>query len=493
MQHTRRRPVFGLLGILLVLVLGAAAAGSPTRVASGLPTNIHPAVLQQTQAHPSAALRVIVAKMAGATGVEEAATAIGARVTARWPMINAFAAQLPADSLGALARTPGVRVVLNDHPVASAKVGKGSGHTDPALPYVMAVKAHTMWNEGFTGTGVTVAVVDTGIYSDPADPTDPTDFGNRVLANVAVNEAATTSTDEYGHGTHVAAIVGGSGLNSGGAYKGIAPGVNLVNIKIDDGTGSASERDLLTGLQWVYDHRAEYNIRVVNISSTVTTVVSYQESPTAAAVEQLWLNGVVVVVAAGNQGSGPCAVCRPPANDPFVIAVGAVDDNGTSVLNDDFMKDWSSRGTTQDGFAKPDLVAPGAQIISYMPVGALRETTPDNIVDTHYFRMGGTSMSAPVVSGVVALLLQARPDLTPDQVKWLLQTTARGYRDRPVGTPGIVNAMGAAEFKKPVGSANQGVAPSPLLDPAGGTIDYSNVLWGNVLWGNVLWGNSPDY
>ncbi|MFZ5824220.1 MAG: S8 family peptidase [Bacillota bacterium] len=490
MQHTRRGSVFGLLASLLVMVLGLGAAGPATGFGSGLPAHVHPGVLQQTLGHPGATLRVIVMKAAGAEGVEAAAIAAGGRVTGSWPMINAFGVELEASGLAALSRIPGVRAVLADHPVSSTKVGKGQGHSEPALPYVMAVKAHNMWNEGFTGAGVTVAVVDTGIYSDPASPTD---FGNRVLANVAVNEAATTSTDEYGHGTHVAAIVGGNGLHSGGAYSGIAPGVNLVNVKIDDGTGSASERDLLTGLQWVYDHRAEYNIRVVNISSTVTTAVSYLESPTAAAVEQLWMNGVVVVVAAGNQGSDPCAVCRPPANDPFVIAVGAVDDNGTSVLSDDFMKEWSSRGTTQDGFAKPDLVAPGAQIISYMPVGALRQAAPGNIVDTHYFRMGGTSMSAPVVSGVVALLLQARPDLTPNQVKWLLQTTARGYRDRPPETPGIVNAMSAAEYKQPVGSANQGIAPSTLLDPSDGTIDYSNVLWGNVLWGNVLWGNSPDY
>lgn len=458
-----------------------------------MPVHVHPSVVQQAAANPGSSLRLIVSKAAGATGVEEAVERLGARVTARWSLINAFAAEVPSTRVADLARLSGVSAVLSDSPVVSTRKGngkRGKDSSDPAQPYVMAVRAHELWAEGITGAGVTVAVVDTGIYNETDGPSD---FGDRVLASVAMSEASSTASDLYGHGTHVSGIIGGNGQNSGGQYKGIAPDVNLVSVKFADDQGNASERDLITALQWVYDHMAEHNIRVVNISATVTTPASYQESPTAAAVEQLWHNGIVVVTAAGNWGSQDCAVCYPPANDPFVITVGAIDDMATSLLVDDVMTDWSSRGSTQDGYAKPDLVAPGTQIISYMPVGALRQAAPANVVEHSYFRMGGTSMSAPVVSGVVALLLQARPDLSPDQVKWLLQTTARNYRNQPRSTPGIVDAQDAYRYKRAVDSANHGIGPSPLLTAGEGTIDYSNVLWGNVLWGNVLWGHSLDY
>ncbi|MFZ5814895.1 MAG: S8 family peptidase [Bacillota bacterium] len=486
----RKRVVCGLLiGFLLLISAGGASRG--TRAGGPFPPNVHPAVIRQIQAAPGDRVRVIVSKGQGVEGVEQAAAEIGADITARWTIIDAFAAELPGNRVAALARLPGVKAVLSNSPVARTSNGSsGAGQSDPALPYVMAVKAHHMWNDGFTGTGMTVAVVDSGIIQGEAGPTD---FGSRVLAQVAVNPNTTTPADGYGHGTHVAAIIGGDGQNSGGSYKGVAPGVNLVSVKFGDDQGNATEEELINALQWVYDHRESYNIRVANISALVANAVSYTESPTDAAVEQLWLSGVVVVVAAGNYGTDPCAVCYPPANDPYVISVGAIDDNNTAILSDDFMKEWSSRGTTQDGFVKPDLVAPGARIVAYMPAGLLREVRPENVVDTHYFHMGGTSMSAPVVSGVVALLLQARPELSPDQVKWLLQATARSYESQPEGTPGIVDAHGAYEYKKTVESANQGLTPSPLLDPSTGTIDYSNTLWGNTLWGNTLWGHTFEY
>ncbi|MEK6263953.1 MAG: S8 family serine peptidase [Clostridium sp.] len=226
-------------------------------------------------------------------------------------------------------------------------------------------------------------------------------------------------------------------------------------------------------------------MRVVNISSTVSVKQKYTESAVNAACEQLWKAGVVVVVSAGNLGGQVDSTSYAPANDPFVITVGAVDDNGTKNINDDFMKPWSSSGPTLDNVMKPDIVAPGAHITSYIPAGALRNSAPQNIVDNAYFKMGGTSMAAPVVSGVVALMLQVNPTWTPDQVKWVLKNTATPYLNQVNGTPGIVDADFASYYKNPQ-SANQGVALSPLLDAGTGTISYNNMSWANMSWANSL-------
>jgi serine protease AprX len=381
-----------------------------------------------------------------------------------------------------------VKAVLSDSPVQGASTGATTGGTSLASTFVPTVRADSVWDLGYKGSGVTVAIVDSGIGD-----TGNSDFGKRILTNVSFNSHAAYTIDKFGHGNHVAGIVGGNGANSAGKWMGVAPEVNLLNVKFSDDTGQAKEKDLVDALAWVYDNRSTYNIRVVNISATVGTAMSYKESPTAAAVEQLWFAGVVVVVSAGNRGGEACSVCYPPAADPFVITVGAVDDAGTPALNDDFGKEWSSVGTTTDGETKPDIMAPGAHIVSYMPRGSLRNQAPQNIVDKHYFQMGGTSMAAPMVTGVVALLLEARPDITPDQVKWLLRTTSRPYLNQPEGTPGIVDALSAVTYSESIAMANQGLAPSPLLDPDTGSISYSNTLWSNTLWSNTLWSNNYNF
>ena len=194
--------------------------------------------------------------------------------------------------------------------------------------------------------------------------------------------------------------------------------------------------DVINGLQFVVDHKAEFNIRVVNLSLSTDTPQSYKTDPLDAAVEYAWQKGIVVVAASGNRGTAADAVKYAPANDPFVISVGGSDENG------DYGKGeraaWSSTGRTQDGFAKPDVMAPGAHIVSVLaPSSAFLTLCPNCAIGGAYFKAGGTSMAAPVVAGAVALLLQARPNLTPDQVKTLLtadrqadQGPGRRRRDR---------------------------------------------------------------
>ncbi|MCB0064424.1 MAG: S8 family serine peptidase, partial [Caldilineaceae bacterium] len=288
--------------------------------------------------------------------------------------------------------------------------------------FVQSTGTNQLWHDAQprTGQGITVAVVDSGIADHP-DLNIAGSNNSRVLVSEDLTNSADKLKDAYGHGTHVAGIIGGNGSASNGIHRGIAPGVNLINMRISDGKGMTYASDLITGLQWLYEHQAQYNIRVVNISLNSTVPESYHTSPIAAAVELLWFKGMTVVVSAGNNGNGNGAVpLFSPANDPFVITVGATDDRGTGSLDDDVVATFSAYGTTIEGFAKPDLVAPGRNIVSLSAGNNATVTKehPSHKVGSQYFRMSGTSMSAPVVSGVVALLLQDEPNLTPDQVKY---------------------------------------------------------------------------
>ncbi len=360
-----------------------------------------------------------------------------------------------------------------------------------ASKYVATVRADQLW-ANLKGQGVTVAVVDSGITSQ----TDLKYYGNsRIIASTNQTNA-TSANDGDGHGTFVAGIIGGNGSQSGGAYSGVAPRVNLVNVKVSNDVGSATTSDLVDGLQWIKDNQATYNIKVVNISLNSTVAESYHSSPLDAAVEILWFNGIVVVVAAGNNGTGSGPVTLyAPANDPFVITVGATDDKGTPGLSDDAMAVFSAYGTTEDSFAKPDLVAPGRNLI-----GLLASTSatcyvnhPAHRIDTSYFRMSGTSMAAPVVSGAVALLLQDEPGLTPDQVKYRLKATANtawpGYDAAKAGA-GYLDIY-AAVYGTTTQSANTDQVISTLLATGSGAVN-SAVNWNSVNWNSVNW-NSVNW
>jgi serine protease AprX len=366
-----------------------------------------------------------------------------------------------------------------------------------ASQFTAAVRADQVW-ANLQGQGVTVAVVDSGIADHP-------DFqsggGSRIVA--AINEtAAANANDDYGHGTHVAGILGGNGNQSGGLYSGVAPQVNLINVKVSNELGVATTSDLIDGLQWILDNKAAYNIKVVNISLNSTVPEPYHTSALDAAVEILWFNGIVVVVAAGNNGTGSGPVTLyPPANDPFVITVGAAEDKGTPALSDDMVGFFSAYGTTESGFAKPDLVAPGRHVISTLAgTGAYAYVNHvSNRVNDSYFRMSGTSMAAPVVAGAAALLLQDEPNLTPDQVKYRLMATANagwpGYAPDRAGA-GYLDVP-AAVYGTTTESANTGLAVSLLLytgsDPlAWGSVNWNSVNWNSVNWNSVNW-NSVNW
>jgi serine protease AprX len=398
-----------------------------------------------------------------------------------------------------------------------------------AAVYPQEVKADRLWSQGTTGRGVTVAVLDSGVAADP-DLVSPT---SRILASVNFADQRSVA-DPGGHGTHVAGIIAGNGTRSAGEFVGVAPEANIVDVRVLSSTGSGRISSVVRGIEWVLAHRVTYNIRVMNLSFGAPTATSYRTDPMSAAVEIAWRQGLVVVAAAGNSGPGRDTVASPGI-DPYVITVGAADDHATATPRDDTLAPFSSWGTA-DSNPKPDLLAPGRRIVSIRVQGsALDSLFPDHVVAAHngstYLRLSGTSMATPVVSGAAALLLQARPNLSPDQVKALLVGTAQPFGqdsgtalpDPAAGGKGLLDALAAVQGQASGGSsttaslpgtalgtslANRGLRPadtfaramfrvlygSPLrwknqtLDGlAWGTASWDSVAWDSIAWDNSNW------
>jgi serine protease AprX len=397
------------------------------------------------------------------------------------------------------------------------------------------VNADQVWSQGTTGRGVTVAVLDSGVAADP-DLVSP---ASRILASVNFADQRLVA-DPGGHGTHVAGIIAGNGTRSAGEFVGIAPEANIVDVRVLSSSGSGRVSSVVRGVEWVLAHRYAYNIRVINLSFGAPTPTSYRTDPMSAAVEIAWRRGLVVVAAAGNSGPARDTVASPGI-DPYVVTVGAADDRGTASPRDDTLAAFSSWGTA-DSNAKPDLLAPGRRIVSIRVQGsALDSLFPDRVVVAHngstYIRLSGTSMAAPVVSGAIALVLQRRPNLSPDQVKAVLVGTAQPFGQdsgvvlpNPAAGSGLLDAFAAAA-RAPTGTAppgsteilpgapviesvaqatrfapaNRGLRPantfaramfrvlygSPLRwkDPTLGGILWGSLTWDSVAWDSVAWDN----
>ncbi len=482
--------------ISLVVVLFAAAFAFTGTLAGARVSHAHNAVLEYRDTHPGASVPVIVQSDEEHDPFEIVRANQGS-VRNVLGIIHAVAAEVPSDRIDALATAHGVTWVSLDAGIASADKGSDDGTSDdgktknkpigeggPAAPqsvFPQEIHADKVWKDGGLGQGVGVAVVDTGITSSK-------DFngtrGTRIVAQVSRDGS---TGDGYGHGSHVAGLIGGNGLNSGLRYLGVAPLVNLVDVKVGADDGSASVSDVITGLQFVLDNQSQYNIRVVNLSLRSDTAQSYLTDPLDAAVELLAFRGILVVVAAGNTGTVADAVSYAPGNDPFVLSVGAVDDIGTPDFKDDTVPAWSSRGTTQDGFAKPEVSVPGRHLISVLsPNSALAQEFPQNVVGTSYFMLSGTSMAAGVASGAAALVFQAHPDWTPGQVKQALAQTASTL---PADASARIAQLDkATKLKTPV-DPTQDVKPNYLLLSAAGVTDPQSISWDKISWSKISWGS----
>jgi serine protease AprX len=269
-------------------------------------------------------------------------------------------------------------------------------------------------------------------------------------------------------------------------------------VRVNDAQGQATVADVIAGLEWIYTNSATYNIRVVNMSLNSNIVESYHDSALDAAVELLWFKGIVVVVSAGNNGDD--GKLYPPANDPFVITVGATDDKGTPSALDDKIAPFSARGTTEAGTSKPEIMAPGVNIVSLMCAGCTMNTTYAQYKASgftgadRYFRASGTSMSAAIVSGAVALMLQRTPSLDPDQVKQILIST--GWNGPFNYSDPRYLQIAWAVTSAPVGRANTGILVSRAIDLVGNKKDLvwdsAKMGWGSAKmgWGSALWTSS---
>lgn len=523
-----------LLGTSLGTTSALASSTAPI-VSLDSKLKIHPLLQYALQADPSSRVRVIVQKTnflalgsGGLLGGLLGSGVPGLQVVEEFKVIPASVATLPASSLPTLAKLSNVRYVSPDGAVSfnpgvlplvsnllspltglltellGGLLGSSSLSPQPQpvaathsqlntgsllTTYPIDTGASAAWSNADahveTGSGIGVAVIDSGLDRTHAD------LAGRSIA-VNLNNNATSAADGYGHGTHVAGVI--NGLNPAQQYLGIAPDATVIGVKVADDAGVAYESDLLRGLEWVDLNRATYNIRVLNLSVSSSVPSSYATSPIDAAVEHLWRDGIAVVAAAGNFGSAQDAVWYAPGNDPLVITVGCLDENETVSASDDSLCSISSRGTTEDGFAKPDLVAPGRKIVSALSSGTsghgsiLAAEFPDRITsDGRHLRLSGTSMSAPMVSGALALILQRHPQLTPSQLKQVLVQTAVAYPGQ-TDRAGMLNIAAALTLsdRPPANSTQIPVPVGGVAAPSGAI----TLLWDGTRWGNTYWDGS---
>ena len=480
-------------GQLRTVVPGASSGAAP----AGSSAPLDPRIATLAARHPTTLVEAIVqfnGPVTQAEGVSDA-TRVHGRIIGNLPIIHGLALKLTAAEARSLAASPDVHAVSLNTTVTPQSIpyghlpfqmaGLGVSGAQLQTTYDQTLGVLPLWKFGVTGTGVGVAVVDTGVDGSLPDFASKDHSSSRVVASAVANADATTATDSYGHGTDVAGIIAGNGDNRGlgdplhGQYIGVAPNANLISIKVSDETGKATVLDVIYGLQFAVAHQSQFNIRVINLSLDSTTPQSYKTDPLDAAVEAAWMHGIVVVTAAGNRGTDSDAVQYSPANDPYVITVGGVDENGSANPSGDTIASWSSRGTTQDGLQKPDVYAPGAHIVSVLAPNSEFATSCTTCVvgSGQYIQTSGTSMAAPMISGLVADLLQFHPNWTPDQVKGDL-TSSAVTENSSFQEP---NAVKAALLWNPA-VADQGLTPSTLVNTVTGNINYNLSSWSLSSW-----------
>ncbi len=353
----------------------------------------------------------------------------------------------------------------------------GFGKDSPSTDYPDVTGADLVWEQGVTGEGVTVAILDTGIgrHIGLLKGLDE-DRKTRIVAWLdLVDKKNKKPFDPNGHGTHIAGIIANSQTGADGEWNGMAPGVDLVGIRVLDKKGKGTYKTVIKAIDWVIEHKDEYNIKVMNMSLVAAVQSPYWADPLNKAIMRAWAEGITVVVAAGNTGSDPMTV-GVPGNNPYVITAGAFTDNYTvDDWSDDYIAPFSSAGPTLDGFVKPDVMAPGAHMVSTMlPNSYIAKSHDANRVANQYFSMAGTSQAAGVVSGIAALMLANNGGLSPDEVKYRVMYTSFPWTNPDSGEAlysvwqqgaGRVNAPDAV-FADISGSANYGMDIHADLDGA---------------------------
>jgi serine protease AprX len=436
---------------------------------------------QQHFLHPSGHSRVIVrASDAASVGaVAQLIQLVGGSLGRALPLVTAQVADVPDLSLPALAHSPAVQRIALDRLTLGA--------TERTGPTVGATAVRQ--ELGYDGSGIDVAVIDSGVTSWHDDLTQPGVPGSqRVDQFMDFVGGKSTPYDDYGHGTHVAGIIAGNGFDTDGARSGIAPGAHLVVVKVLDGSGGGRISDVIAAFDYIVNNKDLFHIRVINLSVGASVYESYNSDFLTLAAKRAVEQGIVVVAAAGNAGRNAnggvqYGAITAPGNAPWVLTVGASSHMGTVDRSDDTIAAFSSRGpTAQDYSAKPDIVAPGVGIYSLSAPNSTMYSTRSRYLlagtvvtpSFPYLSLSGTSQATPVVAGTVALMLQANPALTPNAVKAILQYTAQLYPGNSflAQGAGFLNARGAVQLALSFASSQTSAAPSP---PEWG----SQLIWGN--------------
>ncbi len=512
-----------IAALILAGAVPALAAGSGALGKLDLP-------LQRRAVAPIGSSRVII-RTHDSLAADVLVRALNGTPGRRLVSLGGQLAEVPDAALLALASSASVDRVSLDRPVVATME-----RTSATIGATWVRQ-----NLAYDGRGIGIAVIDSGVTAWHDDLTDdavtyrepdgiPTiTIAQRVVHFVDFVGQLPSAYDDFGHGTHVAGIIAGNGYDSSGARAGVAPGARLVVLKVLDASGRGYIGNVLSAIDYAIAHRDEFNIRVINLSVAAGVYESYRTDPLTLAARRAVEAGIVVVTAAGNlgrnaEGATQYGGITAPGNAPWVLTVGGSSHMGTTARTDDVVAGFSSRGPTfLDYTAKPDLVAPGVGLESLSdPGSSLYAAYPEwrlgGTVPTWYppyFSLSGTSMAAPVVSGTVALMLQANPSLTPNAVKAILQYTAQADPDvRPLAQgAGFLNARGAVHLAERFAG---------LLDTAAGVTDAAiwskRIVWGNhrigggvirpganawdtrVVWGsardgdgdNIVWGSVCD-
>ena len=474
---------------------------------------------------PNADVRVIVQSDRGAGKAQDALDEYGNVDSTRLQIVDAAAGELRAGDLPSLAEASGL-VIVPDTPVVldglstwkGTKIKnknpngqQGQDFTSNEL-WTSAVGVDRLWPNlpsfGRNGAGTpSIAFVDSGIEANRGD------FAGRVRAQVNMTSLAGNSAgDGRGHGTFVAGLAAGAAARHAGA----APTAGIVSIDVMDDQGMARTSDVIAAAQWILRNKQQYNIRVANFSLHSATPSSFRWDPLDKAIEKLWFGGVVVVTSSGNSGvdGASSRVTSGPANDPFAITVGALDLHNSASPDRATVAPWSTWGYTYDGFAKPEVTAPGRNLVGPIPAGSTlakeRPSQVDRTPEGSYMVLSGTSLAAPIVSGIAADILMLHPNFTPDQVKGALMVAALPIRHALTHSAGVgeVFAPDASALSAPpnpnlalnrflVGSSDElafddtawlaAAKSAPAWDSVSWLDGWNNAAWSLVSWSDVSW------
>jgi len=481
------RRVAGALLAVVALALPLAASGKDRKDAPQVAKYVSPGLLKKAHDNPTQNIRIIIQSDGGSQQADKALKGLG-KLKKDLRLVGAVSVEVPAGVVNYLAGVPGL-TITPDSPV---KVSGSVHYSRQMWPYESGNAA--LW--AGTASAPTIAIVDSGIDASRAD------FAGRSYPQVNLSTLTPNATgDGRGHGTFVAGIAAGDAAG----YTGAAPAAKILPIRVMDDNGVAMTSDVIRAAQWIYDNKNAYNVKVANFSLHSAMPSRFVNDPLDKAVEKLWFAGVTVVVAAGNYGtaSGPSGVRYAPGNDPFVITVGAADLGGSIKPFDDAAAPWSAYGYTYDGFAKPEIGAPGRYMIGPVPTAAtLTSERPDHVVAPGYMQLSGTSFAAPAVAGAVAQILARHPLWTPDQIKGALMVTAKPVPEAIPLSLGVgeLNAAKAAArnltppnpnaaLNKFVISASNG---SGMTFDAASWSDYvkANASWADASWSDASWSDA---